>query len=200
VIDVTFVSTNRGKYREVRDVLRPYGVRVRWVERKLPEPQAEDLEEVLHAKLDAVRDLRGYVLVEDSGLFIPALRDFPGVYSAHFLRIWRFEPIFQLLRGRRRSARFRTVAGLRNGRRRWKFAGEVRGKIALRAAGRRGFGYDPIFVPDGWDRTFAEGTVEEKNAISHRARAMRQVGEHLARVARRGSSPRLASRRGKGGV
>jgi XTP/dITP diphosphohydrolase len=187
VIDVSFVSTNRGKYREIRDVLRPYGIRVRWVRRKLPEPQADDLGEVLSSKLDAVRDLPGYVLVEDSGLFIPALHDFPGVYSAHFLRIWRFEPIFRLLKGRTRSARFRTAAGLQNGRRRWRFEGEVRGRIALRAAGRGGFGYDPIFIPDGWQKTFAEGTADEKNAISHRARAVRKVGEHLA--ARAGPRP-----------
>jgi XTP/dITP diphosphohydrolase len=179
VIDVTFVSTNPGKFREVRDVLRPYGLRVRWKRRELPESQAEVLEEVVAVKLDAVRDVRGYVLVEDSGLFIPSLHGFPGVYSAHFLRIWRFGPIFELLRHRPRAAYFRTVAGLRYGRRRWTFVGEVHGTIARRPAGRGGFGYDPIFIPDGWRRTFAEGTAAEKNAISHRARAVRQVGERF---------------------
>lgn len=195
MIDVTFVSTNRGKYREIRDVLRPYGLRVKWKRRTLPEPQAENLDEVLAAKLDAVRDVRGYVLVEDSGLFIPALGGFPGVYSAHFLRIWRFAPILRLLEGRRRSAYFRTVAGVQNGRRRWTFAGEVTGKIALRPAGRGGFGYDPIFIPSGWRKTFAEGTAEEKNAISHRARAIRQAGELLARRVRSASSHRRGARR-----
>jgi len=181
VIDVTFVSTNPGKFREVRDVLRPFGVRVRWTRRELPEPQAETLEQVVAAKLDAVRDLRGYVLVEDSGLFIPSLRGFPGVYSAHFLRIWKFGPIFELLKTRRRGAYFRAVVGLQRGRRRWTFAGEVRGSIAPRAAGRGGFGFDPIFIPRGWDETFAEGSPEAKNDISHRARALRQAGAVLAR-------------------
>ncbi|MCI4339358.1 MAG: non-canonical purine NTP pyrophosphatase [Thermoplasmata archaeon] len=198
MIDVTFVSTNRGKYREIREVLLPYGVRVHWKRRTLPEPQADDLEEVMNAKLDAVRDIPGYVLVEDSGLFIPALRDFPGVYSAHFLRIWKFTPIFRLLKGRRRSASFRTVAGLQNGPRRWAFRGEVHGKIAPRAAGRGGFGYDPIFIPDGWDKTFAEGTPDEKNAISHRARAVRRVGEQLAgRGSRLESSNSVVRRKGR---
>jgi len=189
VIDVTFVSTNRSKFREVRDVLRPYGLRVRWLRRTLPEPQAPDLETVVAAKLDAVRDLRGYVLVEDSGLFIPSLGGFPGVYSAHFLRVWKFGPIFELLRHRPRAAFFRTVAGLQRGRRRWTFVGEVHGRVARRAAGRGGFGYDPIFVPDGWRRTFAEGPRSEKNAISHRARAVRQAGEFL------GAPPAAASDR-----
>jgi len=177
VIDVTFVSTNPGKFREVRDVLRPYGLRVRWARRELPEPQAKELEEVVAAKLDAVRDLPGYVLVEDSGLFIPSLRGFPGVYSAHFLQLWKFGPILDLLRDRPRKAYFRTVAGVKRGRHRWMFAGEVSGEIARRPRGHGGFGYDPIFVPDGWRRTFAQGSASEKNAISHRARAVRQVGE-----------------------
>lgn len=179
VTDVTFVSTNPGKFGEVRELLREFGIAVRWKRRELPEPQADRLEDVLAAKLDAVADVRGCVLVEDSGLFIPSLGGFPGVYSAHFLRIWKFDPIFELLRRRPRGAYYRAIAGLRVGRRTWTFAGEVRGAIARRPAGRGGFGYDPIFVPRGWDRTFAEGTAEEKNAVSHRARAIRQVGEHL---------------------
>lgn len=193
MIDVTFVSTNPGKFREVRDVLKPYGVRVRWRRRELPEPQADDLASVLVSKLGAVEDLRGYVLVEDSGLFIPSLHGFPGVYSAHFLEIWGFAPIFELLRHRDRSAYFETVAGLRNGRRRWTFVGRVTGRIARRAVGEGGFGYDPIFVPDGWTRTFAEGTPDAKNEISHRARAVRQVGELLAPRGRGDPAPKRRS-------
>ena len=180
MFDVTFVSTNPGKFREVAAVLRPYGVRTRWKRRTLPEPQAETLEEVVGAKLDAVRDLSGVVLVEDSGLFIPSLAGFPGVYSAHNLKTWKFAPILELLRGRSRRAYFRTVAGLQRGRRRALFSGEVLGAIADRPRGRQGFGYDPIFVPKGWDRTFAQAPAEAKNETSHRARALRKVGEALA--------------------
>lgn len=189
--DVTFVSTNEGKFREVRDVLAPYGISTRWKRRELAEPQADDLLEVVQSKLDAVDDIPGYVLVEDSGLFIPSLHGFPGVYSAHFLRIWKFAPIFELLRHRPRKAFFRTVAGLRRAKRRWTFVGEVHGSIAPRAAGRHGFGYDPIFVPDGWDRTFGEASATAKNSISHRARAVRQVGETV----RPGTRPRRSAPR-----
>ncbi len=178
---VTFVSTNPGKAREVRAVLRPYGVEVRWIRRTLPEPQAETLEEVVRSKLRATRDIPGPVLVEDSGLFIPSLGGFPGVYSAHFLRIWKFRPIFELLERRNRRAYFRTVAALRVGRRTYLFRGDVHGTIARRAAGSHGFGYDPIFIPTGWDRTFGQVPAERKNAISHRARAVRRAGEFLAR-------------------
>ncbi|HXW67447.1 MAG TPA: non-canonical purine NTP pyrophosphatase [Thermoplasmata archaeon] len=188
--DVSFVSTNPGKLREVRAVLRPYGVRVRWERRALPEPQADSLAEVVRAKLEAVGNLPGYVLVEDSGLFVPSLHGFPGVYSAHFLKVWKFGPLLELLEIRPRAAFFRTVAGLRYGRQHWLFTGEVHGSIAHKAAGTGGFGYDPIFVPSGWTRTFAQAPPAEKNAISHRARAMREVGEHLRR--RGGGRPRRA--------
>lgn len=146
----------------------------------LPEPQAESLTDVVAAKLDAVRDVRGYVLVEDSGLFVPSLGGFPGVYSAHFLKLWKFGPLLELLKHRDRRAYFRTVAGLQNGRHRWTFVGEVRGSIANRAAGKNGFGYDPIFIPRGSDRTFAQLPPEVKNEISHRARAVHKVGAALA--------------------
>lgn len=177
--DVTFVSTNPGKFREVQNLLTPFGVRTRWRRRTLPEPQAETLEEVVVAKLAAVRDLPGYVLFEDSGLFIPSLRGFPGVYSAHFLKTWKFGPLLELLRLRDRRAYFRTVAGLQRGRRKWTFVGEVQGRIAERPRGRQGFGYDPIFIPEGGFRTFGEIPPAEKNELSHRALAIRQVGELL---------------------
>lgn len=179
MIDVTFVSTNPGKVREVRGLLAPFGIRTRWRRRALPEPQADTLEEVVLSKLAAVKDLRGYVLVEDSGLFIPSLQGFPGVYSAHFLKTWRFGPLLELLERRNRRAVFRTVAGLQRGRQRWTFVGEVAGRIAETPRGHEGFGYDPIFVPDGGTRTFAELPGVEKNELSHRARAIRQVGELL---------------------
>lgn len=176
---LTFVSTNRGKLAEVRHVLREYGVPVRWLRRTLPEPQADTLEEVVRSKLAAVRDVRGPVLVEDSGLFIDSLNGFPGVYSAHFLRAWGFPPILELLRTRDRSAAFRAVAGLRLGSRMILFTGEVRGSIARRPRGEGGFGYDPIFVPSGWTKTFAQVPRAAKNELSHRGKALRQVGEHL---------------------
>jgi XTP/dITP diphosphohydrolase len=179
VTDVTFVSTNPGKFREVRGLLSPFGVRVRWRRRGLPEPQAETLGEVVAAKLDAVRDIRGYVLVEDSGLFVPSLNGFPGVYSAHFLKTWKFGPLLELLRRRDRTAMFRTVAGLQRGGRRWTFVGEVVGSIASRPRGRNGFGYDPIFIAKGERKTFAEIPIARKNELSHRARAIVKVGEFL---------------------
>lgn len=190
---VTFVSTNAGKAREVRSLLRPYGIRVRWLRRSLPEPQAEDLLTVARAKAASVRGVRGWVLVEDSGLFLPALGGFPGVYSAHFLKIWGFPPILELLRRRRRDAVFRSVAVLRRGRKSIAFVGEVPGTIARAPAGSHGFGYDPIFVPRGYRRTFAELGEAVKDERSHRARSVEQVGRFLST----GPSPRSPMRRAR---
>ena len=190
MVDVDFVTTNPGKLREARAILRPFGVRVRWVRRELPELQADDLETVARGKAAALRRSRGYVLVEDAGLFVPSLQGFPGVYSAHVLRIWGFGPLLELLRRRPRSAFFRSVAVLRQGKRYRSFTGEVRGRISPRARGREGFGFDPIFVPNGSRRTFAEMAPSEKDRLSHRARSMRQVGEYLRTAARSRQAPR----------
>jgi XTP/dITP diphosphohydrolase len=179
VVDVAFVTTNPGKFREARAILRPYGVRLRWVRRSLTEPQSDDLAEVARWKAAAVRGVRGFVLVEDAGLFVPSLQGFPGVYSAHFLRIWGFPPLLELLRHRPRAAVFRCVAVLRRGRTFRTFVGEVAGSIARRPSGRHGFGYDPIFIPTGHRATFAGLPESVKNGLSHRARAMGQVGEYL---------------------
>ncbi len=181
MVEVAFVTSNPGKVREARALLAPYGVTVRWLRRTLPEPQAESLEEVARAKLAAVGPRSGYVLVEDSGLFVRSLGGFPGVYSAHLLKLWRFGPILELLRRRDRRASYRAVAALSLGNRRWTFRGEVRGAIARAPRGRNGFGYDPIFVPRGFDRTFGELPPSTKDQLSHRARALRSVGRFLAK-------------------
>ena len=192
---LTFVSTNPGKAREVREILRPYGIRVRWLRRRLPEPQAPDLETVVRSKLAAVADVPGYAMVEDSGLFIDSLAGFPGVYSAHFLEAWGVPPILELLRRRSRAASFRAVVGLRRGAATRLFAGRVDGAIAPRARGTQGFGYDPIFVPDGWTTTFAQGPIRAKNEISHRSRAVRKLGEYLRRQESGGRAGRARTHR-----
>jgi XTP/dITP diphosphohydrolase len=188
-MDVSLVTTNEGKVRETREVLAPFGVRLTWRRRELVEPQAEALDHVVRSKLDQLKGLKGYVLVEDSGLFIPSLGGFPGVYSAHIYRIWGFAPILELLERRPRKATFRTVAGLRRGTRSWMFVGECHGEVVAKAAGDAGFGFDPIFRPDGSDLTFASMAPEVKNQFSHRAKAMRGVGDFLQKAGKAGGGP-----------
>jgi XTP/dITP diphosphohydrolase len=179
---VTFVTSNPNKYREVRRILRPFGISVDWRRLELPEPQADSLAEVVRAKLEHVPRRRGVVLVEDSGLFIEGLGGFPGVYARYVYETIGLPGVLRLLKGKGRSAVFRTVAGVRHGRSVWLIEGRSPGSIALTPRGSNGFGYDPVFVPTGSDRTYAQMPAVEKNRTSHRARAMRGVGRKLAKT------------------
>lgn len=180
-----FVSSNAGKFAEVRSVLREFGIPVQWVRRDVTEPQVDTLEAVVAAKLAALPQGRGPWLVEDSGIFLDALGGFPGVYSAYVYRTVGLPGILRLLRGAGRDATFRTVAGVRDGSETWMVRGTVRGTIAAVPRGDHGFGYDPIFLPVGRSCTFGEMTPDEKNQLSHRARALRAVGRRYARDADR---------------
>jgi len=122
---------------------------------------------------------------DDSGLEVDALQGEPGVYSARYAGgersdIANMQKLLRNLEGKaNRSAQFKTVITLtwRNGEK--QFTGIVRGKIIHEMKGKDGFGYDPIFVPDGYDCTFAEMSREEKNKISHRAIAVKKLVEFL---------------------
>lgn len=121
-----------------------------------------------------------WAMADDTGLEVDALDGAPGVYSARFAgpagdAAANMARLLAELEGvRRREARFRTVIALSDpfGHAGW-VEGECHGVITQRPAGQGGFGYDPVFRPDGCRRTFAEMAPDEKNAISHRGRALR---------------------------
>lgn len=121
------------------------------------------------------------IFSDDTGLEIDALQGQPGVHTAR----WAGEPAndannrrkaLTLLQGQtNRSARFRTVITLIRGEQVQQVEGRVEGVIATQESGNGGFGYDPLFMPKGYDKTFAELPAEVKNSISHRARAMQAL-------------------------
>lgn len=115
---------------------------------------------------------------DDSGLEIDALNGEPGVDSAHYSGSRDFEENMKLVLSRlgdnmNRKARFRTVISLILDGEEHLFEGSVEGRITTAISGAKGFGYDPIFIPEGYDITFAEMDAEEKNRISHRGVAVR---------------------------
>lgn len=122
---------------------------------------------------------------DDTGLEVAALDGAPGVYSARFAgpgctpadNVRKLLGLMQDADDR--SARFRTVVALIRGGKEYCFEGIVGGTIARTPAGCGGFGYDPVFVPEGYDRTFAELPPAEKNRISHRARAVAKLADFL---------------------
>ena len=132
--------------------------------------------------LAASEQYDGWVIADDSGLEVRALGNAPGIHSARYAGLSASDArnnellLRNLGSSKDRSARFRCVIVLaRRGRKVGAFSGEVQGTIACEPQGANGFGYDPLFVPAGFDRTFAELSCEEKNRLSHRARALEQL-------------------------
>ncbi len=121
---------------------------------------------------------------DDTGLEIEALNNEPGVFSARYSGerdpIKNMNLVLEKMKNiTNRKARFRTVISLIINGEEVLFEGIVNGKIRAETSGSKGFGYDPIFEPEGYDITFAEMTMEQKNAISHRGRAMEKLIDYL---------------------
>jgi len=181
---VTFVTSNPGKVVEARRIFGEFGLSVRWCRRELPEPQSDRLEDVVRAKLRAASRPGRSTVVEDSGLFVPSLTGFPGVYSRYVYDTIGLRGVLRLVAGRPRQAEFRAVAGYQRSRNVLVSVGRVEGTLAARPRGNGGFGYDPVFIPVGESRTFAEMSPVEKDALSHRGRAMRALARRVAGIER----------------
>ncbi len=122
---------------------------------------------------------------DDTGLEIDCLDGEPGVYSARYAgeakdAVQNMRKVLTEMEGNtNRNAQFRTVISLVISNKEYQFEGIVKGKIENRARGKEGFGYDPIFTPDGYKQTFAEMDISLKNKISHRALAVSKLIEFL---------------------
>jgi XTP/dITP diphosphohydrolase len=184
---IRFVTTNEDKFQEVFDQMLERGVRIERIDRGYPEIQADSLEKIVRFGATVLDDaIEGDYLIDDSGLFIDALSGFPGPYSSYAFKRIGAAGVLKLLSGvKDRGASFETALLLRRRDEHHTFRGEVRGAITEAARGTGGFGFDPIFVPDGETRTFAEMSVKEKNRYSHRARAAAALLDFLG-----GTGPR----------
>jgi XTP/dITP diphosphohydrolase len=197
VIDLLLATRNAHKTREIQEILgTDFAVRDL---RACPEISDTDesgasFEENATLKVLAVsKRLPGFVAADDSGLEVDALGGAPGIYSARYAgtNATENEKINKLLRelarlgarGDARRARFRCVVALaRNGNLVGTLRGIVEGRIADQRRGDGGFGYDPIFIPEGLEETFGELPAEVKNTISHRAKAIRQLAIRLRQL------------------
>lgn len=146
----------------------------------------ETLEENALQKARYVKEHYGYdCFADDTGLEIEALGNRPGVYSARYAGPAKdftanMQKVLQEMQGMsNRKACFRTVIALILDGQEYLFEGRVDGEILTAPQGIAGFGYDPVFRPEGFDKSFAEMTMEEKNNISHRGRATRKLCEFL---------------------
>jgi XTP/dITP diphosphohydrolase len=188
-MELVFATSNPHKVKEVQALLpatiRLLSLRDIGCADDIPETAAT-LEGNALLKARYVRDKYGRdCIADDSGLEVEALGGAPGVHSARYAgTLLASDNIARLLRElggvSGRKARFRTVLACLLGGEERIFEGTVHGTIAAQPAGTMGFGYDPVFLPEGSSRTFAEMLPEEKNAISHRAEAVSRLAVYLS--------------------
>ena len=198
-MNLLLATRNAHKTREIQQILGPSFA----VSDLSGHPQIADTRETgksyeENAMLKAVgasRHLQGLIVADDSGLEVDAIGGAPGIFSARYAgeNATDKENVEKLLgelvrtgvEETKRSARFRCVIALaRRGELVGTFEGIVEGAIVERPRGLRGFGYDPIFVPSGFEKTFGELPPEVKNTISHRAKAIRRLTAELAALER----------------
>jgi len=186
---LVFATNNPHKLKEIQPLL---GEQINLVSlndighsNDLPEEQ-ETLEGNACQKAKYVYDHYGLnCFADDTGLEVEALNGMPGVYSARYAGddknpLANINKLLKELNGAtNRKARFRTVISLIIDGREKRFDGIVNGEIIDYMRGSEGFGYDPIFKPEGYNITFAEMPLDEKNKISHRSRAINKLAEYL---------------------
>ncbi|WP_297468990.1 XTP/dITP diphosphatase [Thermococcus sp.] len=177
---LAFVTSNPGKVEEARKYFEPLGIEVYQLRFEYPEIQADTLEEVAeYGVMWLAERIKEPFFLDDSGLFVESLNGFPGVYSAYVYRTLGYQGILKLLEGEtNRRAHFKSVIAYWDGELHL-FTGRVEGEITTEPRGKFGFGFDPVFKPHGFDKTFAEMTTEEKNRISHRGRALEAFAQWL---------------------
>ena len=188
---IHIVTSNKDKFREMTRMLEPLGHSVVKEDIPYPEIQAGTLREVVEYGIQWIltSDRKPWMddpdhgfVIDDSGIFIKALKDFPGVYSKFVHYAIGNRGIVHLLGDRdldHRQASFRTALMFHWKGRNQYFKGESKGTITREERGTMGFGYDPIFIPEGEEKTFAEMDTDEKNAHSHRGKAMERFVDFL---------------------
>ena len=167
---IVFATNNKHKLEEIKDIL------------------GKDFEIVSLAEIGCHEDIPETGLtLEDTGLEVDALNGEPGVHSARYAEGTDHDSeanmrklLSKMSNVKDRTARFRTVISLIINGVEHQFEGRVEGRIATEKHGKEGFGYDPIFIPEGYDKSFAELGEEVKNQISHRARAVKKLAEYLS--------------------
>ncbi|HBK29811.1 MAG TPA: non-canonical purine NTP pyrophosphatase [Parabacteroides sp.] len=188
---LVFATNNKHKLDEVRKITAQHGIEIVSLadihcQDEIPET-ANTLEGNALQKARYIQNKFGLdCFADDTGLEVEALNNAPGVYSARYAgnshdSEANMQKLLHEMEGKNnRKARFRTVIALLIKDKQYYFEGIVNGAIATKKRGVNGFGYDPVFIPEGYDETFAELGDAVKNQISHRAKAVEQLDQFLA--------------------
>lgn len=187
-------TDNKNKAKELREILKDLPIEILTKQEAGIEDLhvVEDGDTLQHNSLKKARELAALVdamvMADDSGLFVESLGGDPGVYSSRYggedgNDALNNRTLLQNLEGKDRKASFKTVIALiTEDNQEYTVEGECKGKILESQLGENGFGYDPLFVPDGYSETFAQLPSSIKNSISHRRRAIDALREKLEEI------------------
>ncbi|MHA1449434.1 MAG: non-canonical purine NTP pyrophosphatase [Candidatus Hodarchaeales archaeon] len=181
VSGLTFITSNDHKFAEARELFQKNSLELNRVKQTVVEIQADTLDEVASFSLKKDPSLAGHdnIFLEDAGLFVNALGGFPGPYSAFVLKTLGCKGILKLMSGvKDRTARFESSIAFRDHDGMYHyFKGITPGSIALSERGTE-WGFDPIFIPDGESRTYAELGIE-KAKYNHRVKSLQKMIDYL---------------------
>jgi XTP/dITP diphosphohydrolase len=179
-LEIYFATSNKDKFKEAEEFFKEK-VKLIHLEFEYSEIRSDSMDEIARdAALAAYKRVKESVFVEDSALFIHALKDFPATYSSWVYKRLGNDGILKLMEGvEDRSATFEArIAFVKRKGELQMFRGKCEGRIALEEHGDKGFGYDPIFIPADEHQTFAE-SIELKNKLSHRYKALLEFSKNL---------------------
>lgn len=189
---ICFATNNKKKIEEVKAAIGPEFELVSLEEIGCFEELPETGDTLDHNAFQKARYVKTHFGVDcfadDTGLEVEALEGAPGVYSGRFAGEPRSDErnidlLLEKMEGKtNRKAQFRTVIALILEGKEYQFEGIAEGEILYQRVGEKGFGYDPVFKPTGFERTFAELSLEEKNEISHRGKAVKSLIEFLNHI------------------
>lgn len=188
---IVFATNNKHKLEEIKDILGKDFEIVSLAEigchEDIPETGLTLEENARQKSTYIVEHYNHDCFADDTGLEVDALNGEPGVHSARYAEGTDHDSeanmrklLSKMSNVKDRTARFRTVISLIINGVEHQFEGRVEGRIATEKHGKEGFGYDPIFIPEGYDKSFAELGEDVKNQISHRARAVKKLAEYLS--------------------
>ena len=188
---IVFATNNKHKLEEIKDILGKDFEIVSLAEigchEDIPETGLTLEENARQKSTYIVEHYNHDCFADDTGLEVDALNGEPGVHSARYAEGTDHDSeanmrklLSKMSNVKDRTARFRTVISLIINGVEHQFEGCVEGRIATEKHGKEGFGYDPIFIPEGYNKSFAELGEEVKNQISHRARAVKKLAEYLS--------------------
>lgn len=189
---LVFATNNKNKVKEIKALL-PESIEILTLTDIKCTEEIEETEDTIEGnaklKADYITKKYGYdCFADDTGLEVDALNGAPGVYAARYAgeNVTYEDNVQKMLREMNgkadRNAQFRTVIALNLKGKQHLFEGMCKGEITNKKFGEKGFGYDPIFKPKGFDKTFAEMNLEEKGKISHRGLAVQKLVDFLNEI------------------